>query len=87
VQGWKQAFPDATGAIRNVVSSGNTVVQEITWTGTHTGPFLGHEPSGHAFRIPAVSVYALDGLLFNRETVYYDSASLFRQLGLPLEGA
>jgi predicted ester cyclase len=28
-QGWKQAFPDAKGTIRNVVSTSNTVVQEI----------------------------------------------------------
>ena len=27
-QGWKQAFPDARGEIRNVVASGNTGVQE-----------------------------------------------------------
>jgi steroid delta-isomerase-like uncharacterized protein len=33
VEGWKQALPDAKGTIRNVVSSGNTVVLEITWTG------------------------------------------------------
>jgi steroid delta-isomerase-like uncharacterized protein len=80
-------FPDLRIEIGNVIASGSLVVAEYELLGTHTGPFLGHEPSGHAFRIPAVSVYALDGLLFNRETVYYDSASLFRQLGLPLEGA
>jgi len=40
-QGWKQAFPDARGAIRNVVASGNTVVQEITWEGTQTGALEG----------------------------------------------
>ena len=40
-QGWKQAFPDVRGAIRNVVASGDTVVQEIMWEGTHTGPLEG----------------------------------------------
>ena len=40
-QGWKHAFPDARGAIRNVVASGNTVVQEITWEGTQTGALEG----------------------------------------------
>jgi hypothetical protein len=31
-----------------------------------------------------VSVYVYEGELFTRETVYYDSASLFGQLGLPV---
>jgi ketosteroid isomerase-like protein len=33
-QGWKQAFPDARGTIHRSVASGDTSVQEITWTGT-----------------------------------------------------
>jgi predicted ester cyclase len=33
-QGWKQAFPDAKGIIRNMVSAGATVVQEVLWEGT-----------------------------------------------------
>src|SRR6476646_7722851 len=37
VQGWKQSFPDATGTIRHAVASGNIVVQEVLWEGTHTG--------------------------------------------------
>ena len=36
-QGWKHAFPDTTGTIRNIVASGKTVVTEVTWEGTHTG--------------------------------------------------
>src|SRR4029450_9293857 len=36
-QGWKQAFPDARGTIHRSVASGDTVVQEVTWTGTHEG--------------------------------------------------
>ena len=56
-QGWKQAFPDARGAIRNAVASGNTVVQEIMWEGTHTGPLEGPggrlPPSGRRINVPA----------------------------------
>ena len=40
-QGWKQAFPDARGAVRKVVASGSTVVQEIAWEGTQTGTLDG----------------------------------------------
>ena len=36
-QGWKDAFPDASGTIRRAVTSEGIVVQEVTWEGTHTG--------------------------------------------------
>jgi steroid delta-isomerase-like uncharacterized protein len=87
MQAFYDGFPDLRIEIGEVIASGSLVVAEYELLGTHTGRFLDHEPTGRAFRIPAVSVYAHDGSLFDRETVYYDSASLFRQLRLPLEGA
>ena len=61
----------------------------VVWGPWHTGVFLDHAPTGRAFRIPALSVYEQQesGPLFTRETVYYDSASLFGQLGLPVPEA
>jgi steroid delta-isomerase-like uncharacterized protein len=37
-RGWKTAFPDATGTINQAFVSGDTVILDITWTGTHNGP-------------------------------------------------
>ena len=34
-KGWRQAFPDAKGTITKAVESGDTVVLEIIWEGTH----------------------------------------------------
>jgi steroid delta-isomerase-like uncharacterized protein len=79
-----RGFPDLRIEIRNVIAEGSLVAAEYDLLGTHTGTFLEHPPTGRAFRIPALSVYEHDGHLFTRETVYYDSASLFGQLGLPL---
>ena len=56
-------------------------------TRVNTGEFVGHAPTGRSFRIKAVSVYEHNAELFTRETVYYDSASLFGQLGLPVGNA
>ena len=81
-----RGFPDLHIEIRNVVAEDRIVVAEYDLLGTHTGGFLDHPPTGKAFKIPAVSVYEHDGTLFTRETVYYDSASLFAQLGLPVVG-
>jgi steroid delta-isomerase-like uncharacterized protein len=82
-----RGFPDLHIEVRNCIACGaGTVVAEYDLIGTHDGEFLGHAPTGRTFRIKAVSVYEHDGNLFTRETVYYDSASLFGQLGLPLGG-
>ena len=80
-----RGFPDLHIEVRNCVAGdGNTVTVEYDLIGTHTGEFVGHAPTGRSFRIKAVSIYEHNGQLFTRETVYYDSASLFGQLGLPV---
>ena len=86
------AFPDLRIEIRNVFPSspspagggqgGGYVTAEYDLLGTMRGQFLGHPPTGKAFRIKAVSIYEHNGTLFTKETVYYDSASLFRQIGI-----
>ena len=37
-QGWAAAFPDSRGSFEAAHVAGNTVVVEVTWRGTHTGP-------------------------------------------------
>lgn len=76
------AFPDLRIEIREVFGSGPLVAAEYDLLGTMRGQFLGHRPTGRAFRIKAVSIYEHDGTLFTKETVFYDSASLFRQIGV-----
>jgi steroid delta-isomerase-like uncharacterized protein len=80
-------FPDLRVTVRHCVAAGDTVTAEYGLSGTHTGVFLGFAPTGRSFDVPAVSIYVHDGTLFTRETVYYDSATMFRQLGLPIEQA
>ena len=86
------AFPDLRIEIRNVFESssspsgggqgGGFVTAEYDLLGTMRGEFLGHPPTGKPFRIKAVSIYEHDGTLFTKETVYYDSAMLFTQIGI-----
>lgn len=76
------AFPDLRIEIHEVFGSGSFVAAEYELLGTMRGRFLGHHPTGKAFRIKAVSIYEHDGTLFTKETVYYDSASLLRQIGV-----
>ena len=37
-RGWKQAFPDIVGDLGRTAVDKDSVVQQVVWKGTHTGP-------------------------------------------------
>ena len=84
-QGWKRAFPDAHGIIHRSISSGDTVVQEILWTGTHEGPLktpAGEVPdSGARMEMPATWWVTLDGEQIKTIRHHLDVFSMLRQIG------
>ena len=92
MQVFYRAFPDLRIEIRNLFESspspsgggqgGGVVTAEYDLLGTMRGAFFGHPPTGKAFRIKAVSIYEHNGTLFTKETIYYDSAALFAQIGI-----
>jgi predicted ester cyclase len=87
---WADAFPDGRIQIDNVISSGDTVVVELTGRGTQTGTLK--TPAGE---IPAtgstVTLQLCDVLEFTSDgkikaqRSYFDSASLLAQLGVKPE--
>lgn len=83
--GWKQAIPDARGTVLKSVSQGNTVVQEILWEGTQTGPLPTPAgtlpPSGKAFRVAAAIWYTVAGERVQEVHHYLDVLALLQQLG------
>jgi steroid delta-isomerase-like uncharacterized protein len=84
-QGWKQAFPDARGEIRNVIASGNTVVQEILWEGTQTGTLEGPggplPPSGRRINVPASLWITFSGDQAKEVHHHVDVLTMLGQLG------
>ncbi len=85
-QAWKQAMPDVKGTVNHALATGNTVVLEVTWKGTHTGPLQG--PSG---TVPATGksqstragwVLTFDGGKIKESRHYFDMLSFMQQLGL-----
>jgi steroid delta-isomerase-like uncharacterized protein len=90
-QAQRAAFPDQRHEhVRMHVADDDTIVAEFDLLGTNTGPFLGMEPTGRAFRVPVIAVFGFDGDRISNERVYLDGASLLRQIGreelLPLAG-
>jgi steroid delta-isomerase-like uncharacterized protein len=84
-QTWKEAMPDVKGIVTKAFATGNTVVLEVTWQGTHTGPLRG--PSG---TVPGTGkqqttrsswVMNFDGGKIKESRHYFDMLSLMQQIG------
>jgi steroid delta-isomerase-like uncharacterized protein len=78
----RTAFPDQRHEnVRMHVADDDTVISEFDLLGTNTGEFLGLPPTGRAFRVAVIAVFAFDDDRITNERVYLDSASLLRQIG------
>jgi steroid delta-isomerase-like uncharacterized protein len=85
-QGWAKAMPDSKATFENQFVMDNTVVLELTWRGTHTGPLPTPRgeiaPTGKRFEIRACQVIEVSGERAKTIRQYFDMAGLFRQLGV-----
>jgi steroid delta-isomerase-like uncharacterized protein len=83
-QAWARALPDSKATFRNALVSGNNVVLEITWRGTHTGPLQmpGGEvaPTGNKFELRACLVIEVAAGKARGMRQYFDMATLMQQL-------
>ena len=86
LQGWKKAMPDVTGTVTNAVATGKTVVLEVTWKGTHTGPFEGPAgtvaATGKQQTTRSGWVMEFDSGKVKSSRHYFDMLSFLQQLGV-----
>ncbi|WP_283135741.1 ester cyclase [Rhizohabitans arisaemae] len=82
------AFPDCRLVVWEAFGAGETAVEEVSFAGTHTAPYL--LPSGEVLAPTGRTVYVRgcnvstveDGLVISMR-LYYDQLELFSQLGVP----
>lgn len=79
--------PDFKLEVGQVVEGDGRVVVEIRVSGTNRGGFMGVAGNGRAFDLRAVALFEIRDDRIARETLYYDHATVLRQLGAPLSGA
>ena len=85
-KGWAAAFPDSKCTYHKEYVSGNTVVLELTWKGTHTGPL--QTPDGpipatnKKIDIRACNVVEIAGDKAKSQRQYFDMATMLQQLGV-----
>ena len=85
-RGWATALPDSKATFHSALVSGNTVVLEVTWRGTHTGPLQTPRgeiaPTGKKIDIRACQVIEIAGDKPQAMRHYFDMATLLKQLGV-----
>lgn len=79
----RTAFPDQRNELIALHHIDDGVVVEFWLRGTHRGPLLGIAPTGRAFecRMAAFFLFEPGGTGLVCERVYFDSATILRQLG------
>jgi steroid delta-isomerase-like uncharacterized protein len=85
-QGWAQAFPDSKATFNSALVSGDSVVLEVTWKGTHRGqlqtPNGPIAATGKPIEIRACAILEIAGEKAKSQRHYFDMATLFEQLGV-----
>jgi steroid delta-isomerase-like uncharacterized protein len=83
---WRKGFPDAIGEVDNVISAGDTVALEVTWSGTHTGPLAtpsGEIPAtGKPFTVKSSAWYLITEDRVENLRHHLDVLGILNQLGV-----
>lgn len=76
------SFGDGRYELVNMVVEGNLVMQESIFFGTHTGPLGTIPATGRTVEFPFTTSYWIEGGEIIWGHLYYDSATVLRQLGV-----
>ena len=92
VQKWKRAFPDLKATIKNSIVSGDKVVAEVDWEGTHNGPLEGPlgtiQATSRKGNVAGTMICKVEGGKIAEVRLYFDVLSILAQIGvMPRLGA
>jgi steroid delta-isomerase-like uncharacterized protein len=78
-----RALPDLRIDVERRHVTDEHVILEVVISGTHTGPWRGLPGTGRRVKFPLCAVYAFDeDEKLAGERIYYDRATVLRQLGI-----
>jgi steroid delta-isomerase-like uncharacterized protein len=78
----RTAFPDQRNELISLHHADDAVLVEAMLYGTHNGPFRGLPPTGRSFEMQFLAVFVFEEDRLVCERVYFDSATILRQLGI-----
>jgi steroid delta-isomerase-like uncharacterized protein len=76
------AFPDQRNELIAMHHGEDAVIVEAMLYGTHLGPFRGLPPTGRGFEMQFCALFLFDADRLLCERVYFDVATILRQLGI-----
>jgi len=78
----RMAFPDQRNVVHALHHTDDGVFVEFDLLGTHRGPLAGIPPTGREFTCRMIALFLFDSDRITYERVYFDSATILRQLGI-----
>jgi steroid delta-isomerase-like uncharacterized protein len=78
----RAAFPDQRNELIALHHTDDAVIVEFDLLGTHRGTYRGLPPTDRAFRCRMAAIFEFEGEGIVCERVYFDSATILRQLGI-----
>jgi predicted ester cyclase len=82
VQELQSTFGELRFEVEDEIAEGNKVVQLATFSGRHTGPLMGHEPTGREFAVRHVYIWRIADGKIVEHWGSRDDLGLLGQLGL-----
>lgn len=76
----RASFPDQRNELISLRHADDAVIVEFWLLGTHEGPLAGIPPTGREFRCRMTAFFIFEGAKIVCERVYFDSATILRQL-------
>ena len=76
------AIPDATVALHRILTDGQHVAADWTYTGTNSGEIMGMPPTGRTASIGGSHFFRFEGERIAETWTYPDNLGLLQQLGL-----
>jgi predicted ester cyclase len=75
------AFPDIKWSVEEQLTDGDRVLTRFVWTGTHSGPFLGVDPTGRRVTVWGMVIDRVVGGRIKESRFLMDALGLMNQLG------
>ena len=83
----REAFPDLSVTVNDIIVGGNKLVSRIRLSGTHNGEFMGIPPTGKTIDVQAIDIMAFRDGKATEHWGVTDQMAMMQQLGVVEEPA
>ncbi len=78
----RDAFPDLTVRVEDLIAEQDKVVARLAYSGTHRGPFMQRQPTGRHLDWAGVAIYRIAGGVIVEEWAIWDQFFILQLDGI-----